>query len=395
MKRKTSLHYQLLVLLLLIIGSGTLWETGLTAGAAEGGEPEENRTVGLYRHLAPATVFLSSHYALGHPLADPETTAVGTGFIVDEAGTVLTNAHVVDGAGTITATLYDGQQVRAELVGLDSFTDIAVLRLSAVDRQLPVLKLGDSDQLQIGQKVLVVGSPFGLGFTLSTGIISGLRALPIEVGLKDPLIQTTAPINPGNSGGPLVNSKGRVVGITSAALMGAQNIGFAIPINTAKAVLAELKEKGRVVRPWLGMAGKFLTEDITMLFALPLPLMGGLLVEHVEKGSPAAEAGLQAGTLSVVIAGRPWVLGGDIIVALQGQSVRSPQDFSRVVKDVRVGQTVEIEYLRDGERQRTSAIVRERPSEPLKAAPPPGERPSNHGPRELLGMGQTSSLMLF
>jgi len=309
----------------------------------------------------------------GNPLDTPPSTGVGGGFILDEAGTVVTNAHVVEGASAIMATLYNGQRVKAELIGIDLYTDLAVVRLTNVKGKLTTVRLGASDHIRSAQQDLVVGSPFGLGFTLTTGIISGLTSLPGAVKLSESrLIQTTAPINPGNSGGPMVDSDGRVIGITTAVLAGAQNIGFAIPINTAKGVLSELKEKGRVTRPWLGVAGKFTTEEIRMLFAFPL--VPGLLVEDVEAGSPAAEAGLRAGRLHMVVEGMPWILGGDIIVAIQGESIRSPQAFSDAIKTLRVGQTVQLEVLHEGERFQISLVLRDRPTGLPKTTDQPGRR---------------------
>lgn len=364
------------------LGCG-LWGPSLTAGPAHGAEPDEERTVGLYQRLAPATVFLSSSYLSAHPLLDPPATGVGAGFILDEAGTVLTNAHVVEGASTVMATLYDGRRVKAELLGSDPYTDVAVLHLTDVPGKLTAVRLGDSDHLRIGQRALVLGSPFGLGFTLTTGIISGLGPVPGAMRLNEfRLIQTTAPINPGNSGGPLVDSEGRVIGITTAILAGAQNIGFAIPINTAKAVLGELKQNGRVVRPWLGVGGKFPTDEMLLLFALPLAK--GLLVEDVEEGSPAAETGLRAGALDVVVEGVPWVLGGDILVSLQGQSVHSDQALVEVMKTLHVGQTVQVEFLRDGQRYQRSLTVRTRPNS-IKKAVPPRTRSIGMLPRGLRG----------
>ncbi|MEW6543537.1 MAG: trypsin-like peptidase domain-containing protein [Nitrospirota bacterium] len=359
-------------LVVLLLGSWSFRPVPEAAWAI-GVDAEEERTVRLYQHLAPATVFLSSAYVAGHHHGSPRPPGVGAGFILDEAGTVLTNAHVVEGATAIMATLYGGQRVKAEVIGLDAYTDVALLRLVQPKDKLETVKLGDSDRLKVGQKTLVVGSPFGLGFTLSTGIVSGLGPLPNEAGRGGlAVIQTTAPINPGNSGGPLVDSEGRVVGITTAMLAGAQNIGFAIPINLVKGILPELKEKGRVTRPWLGVAGKFMTQEIRLLFALPLA--DGFLVEDVAEGSPAASAGVSAGSLDVVVEGVPWLLGGDIITGLQGQPVISPQDFYQIVRGFRVGQSVQIDLLREGQRRRVSVVLRDRPAEkPQAPALPVGQ----------------------
>ncbi len=372
---------------LIVLASGIFWMLGICAGSVEAIEADEEHTVSLYQHLAPATVFLSSSYQSRHPLVTPPSTGVGAGFILDETGTVLTNAHVVEGASAITATLYDGQRVKADLIGIDIYTDIAVVRLAHVKGKLATVRLGNSDHARIGQQVLVLGSPFGLGFMLTTGIISGLAPLPGAVKLSESqLIQTTAPINPGNSGGPMVDSEGRVIGITTAVLAGAQNIGFAIPINTAKAVLGELKQKGRVTRPWLGVGGQFTTDEIRILFAFPL--VPGLLVEDVEEGSPAAEAGLRAGTFHMVVEGIPWILGGDIIVAIQEESIHSPRVFSDVIKTLRVGQTVKIEFLRDGERHQVFLVLRDRPTSLPKTTGPPDRRTTGVLPGGTLGSVQ-------
>ena len=182
-----------------------------------------------------------------------------------------------------------------------------------------------------------------------------------------PLLQTTAPVNPGDSGGPLLDTNGRVIGVTTAVLAGTQNIGFAIPIDLAKEVLAELNAHGKVVRPWVGVAGKFVTEDIRDLFVLPLS--DGLLVEEVAPGSPAAIAGLRAGTIDIVVVGEPWMMGGDLIVSMQGHAMRSTQDFIGTLKTLKIGTAVPIEYIRDRVRGQLTVVVGERPSgsmRPLK-----------------------------
>ena len=261
----------------LLLATMMCWPGVLWAGPA-GDRLDEEQVVRLYRDVVPATVFLSSSYTTGNG----RSSSIGSGFIVDEAGTVLTNAHVVDGAHTVIAKLYDGQRVKVEIVGIDSYSDVAVLRLAGVAGKIPFLRLGTSDALRIGQKTLLIGNPFGLGFGLSTGIISGLNRFPPGLSFSKPripLIQTTAPLNPGDSGGPLVNSEGRVIGITTALLMGTQNIGFAVPVDIVKEIIEELKMKGKVIRPWLGVGGKFVTEEIRELFVLPLA--DGLLVEEV------------------------------------------------------------------------------------------------------------------
>jgi len=338
-------------------------------GLARATTADEDRTTKLYERIAPATVFLVTAFAPA-PLQSPAANVgVGSGFILDETGFVLTNAHVVAGATTITATLFDGQRVPAVVVGSDPQTDVAVVKLAPSTKRLTTVRLGDSDRLKVGQRVLVVGSPFGLGFTLTTGIMSGWAAPPTPVMRGDPkMIQTTAPINPGNSGGPVVDSDGRVVGMTTAMLSGAQNIGFAIPINRVKDILDELKTRGHVARPWLGVTGSFPTEAVIRLFSWPMT--AGLLVADVEEGSPAADAGLRAGTLHVTVEGVPWILGGDILIAIEGKPVRSAQEFHEIVKQLHVGNTLDIEFLREGEPRRVALTLREHPTSLMKPPVP-------------------------
>ncbi len=346
-------------------------------------EREEELAVSIYKQTVPATVFLSSSYVTG----PAKNTSVGTGFILDESGTVVTNAHVIDGAHHVMAQLYDGQRIPVEVVGIDRYTDVAVLKLTGFTGKLPTVRLGSSDKLSIGQRTLVIGNPYGLGFGLSTGILSGIDRVPPTVNFMEsrvPLLQTTAPMNPGDSGGPLVDSEGRVIGVTTAVLAGTQNIGFAVPINLVKEIVTELKTTGRIQRPWLGVAGKFITQEIRELFVLPFT--DGMLVEMVARDSPASHAGLLAGDIDVVVSGQPWMMGGDIIVAIKGTPVHAVQDFLLVLKQLRIGETVDVEFLRSRERQKVSLTVSERPHEPLAPSArsselqhPVGQHPVRHG----------------
>jgi serine protease Do len=331
------------------------------AGSALGVEADEQQAVKIYTKVVSATVFLSSSFTTG-----PVTgKSMGTGFIVDDSGTVITNAHVVGGARNISAQLYDGQKVKVEIIGVDYYSDVAVLKLTGFTGKLSKVDLGSSDNLRIGQRAFVIGNPYGLGFGLSTGILSGLDRTTTSVNFTEPrvaLLQTTAPVNHGDSGGPLLNSDGRVIGVTTSILEGTQNIGFAIPINIVKEIVLELKMTGRVRRPWLGIAGKFITEDIRDLFVLPLT--NGMLIETVVLDSPAAEAGLRAGTIDVVVSGQPWMMGGDILIAVRGTRMSTVQDFLAVLKELNIGQTVDIEFIRNRERLKTVLTVQERPQVP-------------------------------
>ena len=326
--------------------------------------PEEVNSVRVYKQMAKSTVLVASAYISSHHIAHAADKGLGSGILIDERGAIVTNAHVVEGAAGITVTLHDGTRLPAELIGSDPQTDVALLQIALPKGQHVPAPLGDSDKLEIGQKVLAIGHPFGLGYAFSTGIVSGFGKLfetKQEV-FQDRVIQTTAPFNPGNSGGPLVDSEDRVVGINSAILLGAQNIGFAIPINTVKAVLPELRAHGRVIRPWLGIKGKFVTDELRNLIALPL--VAGLLIIDVQEGSPGAKVGLSAGELDVIIEGEPWVLGGDIIVSINGQDIKTGEQYAKVFKQLKAEQSVTLKIYRDGEARTLDVTLGERPSPP-------------------------------
>ncbi len=324
--------------------------------------PEEMNSVRVYKQLAKATVLVSSAYVSPHHIAQASGKGLGSGVLIDEQGSIVTNAHVVDGAANITVTLHDGARLPAELIGSDPQSDVALLHVTLPKGPHTPAQLGDSDKLEIGQKVLAIGHPFGLGYAFSTGIVSGFGKLfetKQEV-FQERVIQTTTPINPGNSGGPLVDSEDRVVGINSGVLMGAQNIGFAIPINTVKAIITELRTNGRVVRPWLGIKGKFVTDEVRNLIALPL--VSGLLIIDVEDGSPAQTIGLRAGNLDVTIEGEPWILGGDILVAVDGQDVKSSEQYAKVLRPLKAKQSIDVTVFRDGTRRTLTVTLGERPT---------------------------------
>ena len=324
--------------------------------------PEEMNSVRVYKQLANATVLVSSAYVSAHHIVQASGKGLGAGVLIDEQGSIVTNAHVVDGAANITVTLHDGTRLPAELIGSDPQSDIALLHVTlSKGRHVPA-QLGDSDKLEIGQKVLAIGHPFGLGYAFSTGIVSGFGQLletKQEV-FHERVIQTTTPINPGNSGGPLVDSEDHVIGINSSVMMGAQNIGFAIPINTVKAIVTDLRMNGRVVRPWLGIKGKFVTDEVRNLIALPL--VSGLLIIDVEDGSPAQTIGLRAGNLDVTIEGEPWILGGDILVAVDGQDVKSSEQYAKVLRPLKAKQSIDVTVFRDGTRRTLTVTLGERPT---------------------------------
>jgi S1-C subfamily serine protease len=273
---------------------------------------------------------------------------------------VLTNAHVVDGAASLSVTLDSKEKVPARVVGLDPVLDLALLRLETTTA-LSTARLGDSSTLKVGEEVVAIGNPIGLDQTMTRGIVSALnRLLP---GISDQaLIQTDAPINPGNSGGPLFDRCGYVIGINTFISEDAQSIGFAVPVNAAKIVLRDLREQGRVVRPWLGMQGRELDNRVGSL--LRFPVTPGYLVEVVFDGSPADRAGIRGGNLSVVIQGDEYLLGGDILTSIQGTAIRTHLEYLAKVRTLRPGQKAKVTVLRDGQPREFTLTVAERPRLP-------------------------------
>jgi serine protease Do len=315
----------------------------------------------IFKKVSPSVVFISAISFDPFKTKDRLSTSVGSGFIISKEGVILTNSHLVFGHQTIDVTLDNGFNTRAELVGVDPFLDLAVLRISVPGKNLPVAILGDSNKVQTGEDVLAIGNPFGLEQTLTKGIISGinrtLSASPLSPEL--PLIQIDAAVNPGNSGGPLVNVCGEVIGINTAMLGQGENINFAVPINMAKKVLPELLASGRVVRPWLGVGGKFIRKELGQI--INIPLVDGFLVETVEPESPAEQAELNEGDLPITIAGTEYLFGGDIIVAINGRPFTGRDELTRLVSSFKVGDKVRLKLYYGGETREVEMQLTERP----------------------------------
>ena len=314
----------------------------------------------LYERVSPSVVSIQvTKINKAKPQRRFETV-VGSGVVIERDGHVLTNAHVVDGAASLSITLDSGTRTPARVLGMDTVTDLALLRIETPS-PLPAARLGDSSALHVGDEVVAIGNPMGLEQTMTRGIVSGLnRILP---GLAEqPMIQTDAPINPGNSGGPLVDRCGSVVGINTFISEEANSIGFALPINAGKAILRDLRETGRVIRPWLGLQGREIDSQVTSI--LRLPLSPGYLIEIVYDGSPAERAGVRGGSLSVVVQGEEYLVGGDILTAIEGSPIRTHQDYLAKVKALKPGQRTRITILRDGQRRELSLTVGERPRLP-------------------------------
>jgi S1-C subfamily serine protease len=364
------------------------WVCGGSHVAAQAKEANQENTVRIYKKVAPATVFIKTALVAEHLIGRMDS-GIGSGVLLDVQGFILTNAHVVDGAAKILVTLHDGSRMAATLVGTDPVTDLALLQVALPKGHRTTVKLGDSDHVEIGQEVVAIGHPFGLGYALTTGVVSGFGTPPEpRATFHERVIQTSAAINPGNSGGPLVDAEGRVIGINTAILAGGQNIGFAIPINTAKTLMAELRTHGHVIRPWLGITGKMLSEEVIDLFAVPLSK--GLLVVHIDDDSPAQKAGLRAGALNVTIEGEPWVLGGDILVAVNGLEVTTIEQYTKVFKALKVGQTITLRLLRNGANQDITVTLGELPLQQVAYGQPKVQGTAEFRPINL-GSGPTGS----
>ena len=346
--------------LLLVALAGAWLAASGSAGAGEsparavsGLTPEEEIVIGVHRAAGPGVVFVTST-VLNQDFffrVMPER-GTGSGFIIDDRGYILTNSHVVENADTLEVTLADKSKVPAKLVGRDSNSDIAVIKISVPKEKLSPLKLGDSSQLQVGQLAIAIGNPFGLERTVTKGVVSAVgRTLKSETGRQiRNVIQTDAAINPGNSGGPLLNSRGEVIGINTAMFTpsgGSVGIGFAVPINTAKALLPQLLARGRASHPWLGISGLDITPNVAR--TLSLPASEGVLIAQVTPNGPAAKAGLRGSQRRMRVGNVMVGVGGDIITSLDGEKIASVDDLTAFLDErKKAGDEVRAEVLRDG-----------------------------------------------
>jgi putative serine protease PepD len=289
----------------------------------------------------------------------------GSGSIINKQGYILTNYHVIHDTRRLEVTLADGSKWQGKLVGTDPDNDIAVLKIEAPPNKLTVIPMGDSDQLLVGQKVLAIGNPFGLGQTLTTGIISSLgRTLRAQNDtLMEDIIQTDASINPGNSGGPLLDSSGKLIGINTAIISptGASvGIGFAVPANAAKRVIPELIARGYYAYPWMGaILMTLLPSDARML---QLAAERGALIVDIEPGGPAYKAGLRGGNRRVRLGNRILIAGGDVVVAADGRAVDTAESLIRIIRERRPGELLNLEVYRGGNRlEEVKLALGERP----------------------------------
>ena len=329
--------------------SGPVAALHLTEASAQPAyDAEELNNVAVYKKVLPAVVNItSSAMSFDFFYGMVPQQGQGSGFILDTAGHVLTNYHVIADANRIEVTLSDKRKFKARVTGYDKSHDLALLEISAPNLSPAVLS--SSKDLMVGQKVYAIGNPFGLSGTMTRGIISAIRPIrsPSGAGIED-AIQTDAAINPGNSGGPLLNSRGEVIGInTLIASNGADQssgIGFAIPINSAKAVLADLAKYGRVRRPTMGIASLPIGPDLAEQMSLAVD--SGVLIQHVLPGGAAERAGLRGGKQQAYLGNTPIFLGGDLIVAIDADDVTSTQDISAIMEKHQIGDTITVTYYR-------------------------------------------------
>jgi S1-C subfamily serine protease len=318
------------------------------AAAGEQLDSEEQNNISVYHKNIPSVVNITSRamtFDFFYGLVPQE--GQGSGFVIDKDGHILTNYHVIADARQVEVTMHNRKKYKATVVGTDPAHDLAIIQIKAAD--LTPAVLGDSRNLQVGQKVYAIGNPFGLSGTMTRGIVSSIRPVREPNGATiDEAIQTDAAINPGNSGGPLMNWHGEVIGINTMILSSVnQNagIGFAIPINTAKAVLNDLVTLGRVRRPALGVRTIPITPELASEIGLPADY--GLLVVQVTPGGSAEQAGLRGGTERAYLGNVPITLGGDLIVAIDGEKVQDEQDLAQMMNNHRAGDTVRVTLYRN------------------------------------------------
>ena len=323
----------------------------------------------IYERAAPGVVRVNRTTNSTSTFSD--SSGLGSGFVIDKTGHIVTNYHVVEGASEVTVSFSNRDTVKAEIVGTDPSTDVAVLRVETSASALTPLPLGNSAKVRVGDPVVAIGNPFGLDRTVTSGIVSALQRLitaPNSFAI-DHVIQTDAPINPGNSGGPLLNARGQVIGVntqietgTGSSATGNVGIGFSVPSNTVKDVVAQILRTGRVDHAYLGISGQAVTRDLAETYNLPVN--AGVLVGSVTEGSGADNAGLEGGAREVVVAGETYVLGGDIIVSFDGEKINSIEELRDAIAGHKPGDKVSIGIFRDANRSSVTVTLGRQPQSP-------------------------------
>ena len=354
-------------------------QSPLTASSKPASDGEALTARDIYRQSAPGVVFITANVTQqsSTPFGFPQSengVATGSGFVIDKQGTILTNAHVVDGATKVTVRFGDSKLLDAKILGRDRTTDLAVLKVDPKEIDLHPLRLGSAKDVQVGDPVVAIGNPFGLDRTLTTGVVSakqrqirGLADFQI-----DNVIQTDAAINPGNSGGPLIDAAGEVIGInsqietgTGSSTSGNVGIGFAIPIDTAIRLLPELR-KGSVTTGYLGISALSVDETLA---GLNLAVKHGALVQSVTGGGPAAKAGIRAGSIPAQVNNQRVTIGGDIIVRIDDRAIRSADDLTAYIARKHKGQEVKVEVVRGGKHRTFTVKLGERPQTTQDSTP--------------------------
>jgi S1-C subfamily serine protease len=361
-----------LIIGLAIFWAGARWGTreptsvGAVLDTLKPGEltTDEALNVRIYKQASPSVANIVTRAVEYDFFLNPvPVEGAGSGFVIDARGYILTNFHVVQQAQTIEVTLGDKSRYQAKFVGGDARNDVALLKVEPRSSKLAAMPMADSSSLQVGQRVLAIGNPFGFQSTLTTGVISALGRT-VQTGEQtfiDEAIQTDAAINRGNSGGPLLNSHGEVIGINSAIFAPTgttAGIGFAIPINTAKQIAQDLINEGRVRRAYLGIEGTEVWPELAQ--ALSLPVREGFMVERVTPNGPAARAGIRGGDRRIVAGMRYMMIGGDILVAVNGQKISSQLDLNLALNRKRPGDSINVTLYRGREKMDVKVALSER-----------------------------------
>ena len=324
----------------------------------------------IYRAAAPGVVHIT---ATGRTTdffgGTQEQQSIGSGFVIDKAGDIVTNYHVVQGASSVEVSFSNNESMKAKIVGEDPATDIAVLKVRAPSRALKPLTLGDSAAVRVGDQVIAIGNPLGYDRSVTSGIVSAVQrsiTAPNEVSTIGHVIQTDAALNHGNSGGPLLNAVGRVIGVNAQIAPSSSNanigIGFAIPIDTVKQITSALIEHGKVEHAFLGIEAKAITPQIAQIFHLPSNR--GLMVAKVIQGTGAAKAGLKAGRTEVVVEGESWPAGGDLIVKADGRTISSIDNLRDVIAEKKPGSSLSLELFRGSKKMTVTVKLGRQPANP-------------------------------
>jgi S1-C subfamily serine protease len=334
-------------------------------------QKERAKTINeIYRTAAPGVVHITATGLTSDVFGGTqEQQSIGSGFVIDKAGHIVTNYHVVEGANSVQVSFSNNESMKAKVIGNDPATDIAVLKVDAPSRALKPLTLGDSSAVHVGDQVIAIGNPLGYDRSVTSGIVSAVQrsiTAPNQVSTIGHVIQTDAALNHGNSGGPLLNAEGEVIGVNAQIAPSNANanigIGFAIPIDTVKQITSQLIDHGKVEHAFLGIEAKAIDPQIAQIFHLPVD--HGLILARVIKGTGAAEAGLKAGGTEVVVEGESWPAGGDVLVKADGHALNSVDDLRNVIADKKPGSSLKLELYRGTKEMTVHVKLGRQPANP-------------------------------